>query len=312
MFYLEKDITEELTCPKCKDKFNDPRILPCGHSLCNFCIFTSVEVKNVTCLVCSKKHSMPVDGQFFKNDFINKLLEKRSYEIKRGGKSEMLRQHLTNVNEKKKQLDKLSSFEERELELFNYISGLRVEIDRETEIRIEMINNERDKLLKELDDYSAHGLDELKRLSQRDDATNGLKDRMSLFNKEVSEYLSRPDFDEKFIELKVMEAEKMIKTSCERICEIEKEIFMNIKPSFVAYNPKSDIIKMGRISYNDTRGDGNNVTKKSTTAKKSKAEKKKQLNNETLRYTGPFQKNNEILSGDYGVCENDDDWRLMI
>ena len=38
MAVRRNDFAEELTCPVCKDEFDDPRILPCGHCYCLKCV----------------------------------------------------------------------------------------------------------------------------------------------------------------------------------------------------------------------------------------------------------------------------------
>lgn len=35
---MEKKLEEMLTCSVCRDIFNDPRQLPCGHSMCMGCL----------------------------------------------------------------------------------------------------------------------------------------------------------------------------------------------------------------------------------------------------------------------------------
>lgn len=38
MFYQESEIDEHLRCQYCKTKYNDPRLVDCGGSLCKMCI----------------------------------------------------------------------------------------------------------------------------------------------------------------------------------------------------------------------------------------------------------------------------------
>lgn len=35
---MERTLEEALTCPVCQEVFQDPRQLPCGHSLCRGCL----------------------------------------------------------------------------------------------------------------------------------------------------------------------------------------------------------------------------------------------------------------------------------
>ena len=64
-------ITEELTCPICKDQFDDPRILPCGHCYCRMCVvqlfsnaavlgaFPCPECRNRTVLPSNDPNQLP-------------------------------------------------------------------------------------------------------------------------------------------------------------------------------------------------------------------------------------------------------------
>jgi len=84
MFYEENEINELIICPYCKNKYKDPRLLPCGTSLCFDCIqlITRIDAGNVKC-VCNQFHMIPVDG-FFINTTLAKLVEKKPFEVYRG------------------------------------------------------------------------------------------------------------------------------------------------------------------------------------------------------------------------------------
>lgn len=248
MFYLEKDIAQELICPNCQCKFVDPRILPCSHSLCRGCILlvTSADNSSVVCQVCSRKHLLTPGQEFIRNEFINKLLDIKSYEVKRGRNSELLKQQVKSLDELKNQMTKLSSTEECELELFNHLSGLRAEIDEITELKIQMLNNEREKLIQELNEYSTTCLQNIRKKCETEKQD---LDSIELFVSEVSDYLSRPDLDETYIDVKIREAKTLYFHSNESRNEMEKKIFMNKKPRFIAYNRTHENDRIGRIAF---------------------------------------------------------------
>ena len=63
MFYEEAMINKELNCIKCKQRLDEPRILPCGETICAYC-YISIEVNNnkFKCFICKKDHLMQEEG----------------------------------------------------------------------------------------------------------------------------------------------------------------------------------------------------------------------------------------------------------
>ena len=104
MFYEEKEISELIICPYCKTKFTDPRLLPCGLSLCFGCIqlIANNEFGNIKC-VCTNFHAVPVDG-FIVNPILAKLVEKKPHEVYR---SSIVEEFKVNLNSFKKKIDSL-------------------------------------------------------------------------------------------------------------------------------------------------------------------------------------------------------------
>jgi hypothetical protein len=81
MFYQADTIDSLLTCDVCKEKMIDPRILPCGKSLCYDCIdyWTNIMSKIVKCKNCGKSHEIPAEG-FPKNLMAQKMLKVEAQE----------------------------------------------------------------------------------------------------------------------------------------------------------------------------------------------------------------------------------------
>ena len=71
MFYEEKEINDIIICQYCKLKYKDPRILPCGRSLCFDCIELLInkdenKIETINCPICNENHEKPEIG-FYKN-----------------------------------------------------------------------------------------------------------------------------------------------------------------------------------------------------------------------------------------------------
>jgi len=88
LYYDANDLNSLLLCKICDQKFQDPRILPCGESYCNNCINSEVNIeaetahskvlygaqtKTIKCQNCRKKHELPREG-FLANLTLNKIV----------------------------------------------------------------------------------------------------------------------------------------------------------------------------------------------------------------------------------------------
>ena len=98
MFYNRKEIDEILNCPKCKERFFEPRNLPCGESLCETCILDLLDIneKGIECPICSEFHEKPSKG-FLKNKTIIKLLDKKYGEVYRNKDVDSLKDYLNKI-----------------------------------------------------------------------------------------------------------------------------------------------------------------------------------------------------------------------
>jgi hypothetical protein len=82
MFYQADQIDSILICKICENKMVDPRILPCGMSVCHRCvdIIADTDKKKIKCQNCAKTHQIPDEG-FPKNVTLLKLLEVEAKEV---------------------------------------------------------------------------------------------------------------------------------------------------------------------------------------------------------------------------------------
>ena len=64
MFYQAENINSVLICFVCENKLDDPRLLPCGKSVCNKCVdlLSDTEKRIVKCQHCGKTHEIPQEG----------------------------------------------------------------------------------------------------------------------------------------------------------------------------------------------------------------------------------------------------------
>ena len=151
MFYEEKEINEIIKCPYCKNKYNDPRFLPCSLSMCYDCIelLSSHETRTIEC-VCSGIHQIPSNG-FLKNTVVAKLAETKPNQVYRGEKVEQLQHSLSQI--KQKLNDFKSEIEMGKDKIIEHCNSVKNEIQLKTETILENIRLHSIETIKEVDDY---------------------------------------------------------------------------------------------------------------------------------------------------------------
>ncbi len=82
MFYQADKIDNILICKICENKMVDPRLLPCGKSVCHRCLdlIADTDKKRIKCQNCAKIHEI-LDSGFPKNLALQELLEFEAKEV---------------------------------------------------------------------------------------------------------------------------------------------------------------------------------------------------------------------------------------
>jgi hypothetical protein len=106
MFCQADKIDSILICDVCDNKIIDPRLLPCGKSVCQRCvvILADTDNKRVKCQNCAKTHEIPEEG-FPKNLALQKLLEVETNEVSRSNHIEELKNILDILNATKQTIE---------------------------------------------------------------------------------------------------------------------------------------------------------------------------------------------------------------
>jgi hypothetical protein len=161
MFYQEKEIDEVIQCPRCKNRYNDPRILPCGLSMCYNCILSLDTTQDCMCIICICAETHPIPTCFIKNAVVAKLAEKKASEVYRGAFFEDLRKNLKKMKQKMDDVTK-----EREY-LEKYVDGIRMKVGCCTEEIIDKMNISFVEVINQFDEYqiAVPNEDELKTLN---------------------------------------------------------------------------------------------------------------------------------------------------
>jgi hypothetical protein len=94
MFFDSNQINTVLNCTKCNERLDEPRLLPCGNSICKICA-ESIKAtdREFQCLICDNKHEMLKSGL----QIIKSSVEILSFNISRGRAYELLRAIINNL-----------------------------------------------------------------------------------------------------------------------------------------------------------------------------------------------------------------------
>lgn len=145
MFYYKNLIETKLRCPICKHRYSNPRLLPCGETVCFECIS-----KREKCKLCSEYHEESENG-FPLNRLIIELLEMVPIQVSRGVLFDRVSAFADKLYVQLNDLEEKYLNSERVFE--THCDLMINEVDVRCDSLIEEVNKVRDKIINELNDY---------------------------------------------------------------------------------------------------------------------------------------------------------------
>lgn len=200
MFFEQLNIDEILNCEKCKHRLDEPRMLPCGKTICTECA-SSLEINlNVfKCILCDENHfvsenSLPI------NQLIYNLLMKQPVDVSRGAHGEklkyLLRRLESDIIKIPNQLHNACDYIEE------YYMDLENEIQLSKEELIQAVEKYHGSLSKKIAECRFECLSRMKSNkldeNQIQNSENILNELIS-FRKEWSNYLRNTNIDDKLL-----------------------------------------------------------------------------------------------------------------
>ena len=103
MFYDTNKVNSVLLCKNCHEQLDEPKVLPCGKSVCSFCA-TKIKMNEneFDCLLCKNKHEMPKNG-LPNNEALLELLSVKPTAVSTGTAYDSLEKSLNKIQKKKSQ-----------------------------------------------------------------------------------------------------------------------------------------------------------------------------------------------------------------
>jgi hypothetical protein len=223
-FYSANEIDSLLICKHCEQKFEDPRILPCGKSFCNSCIVYLADTNNtnVNCKNCGKKHEIPKDG-FLPNLDLVEIMKVKSDQVIRSKLSEEFKSVTAMLKEKSEhiQLD----LEIGDTTIRNHCDKVRDEVQLcilESQEKLDKILAQ---FLDKIDDYEKNCQANFKKIRQnKAHFEDAIKESNQFLSKSI-EILNQVNVDESKLKASLEEANLLLK-SLEKIDdELRSQMF---------------------------------------------------------------------------------------
>jgi hypothetical protein len=183
MFYQADKIDSILICEVCENKMADPRILPCGKSMCHRCVDIIAETgKNlIKCHNCDKTHEIP-DGGFLKNVSLQKLLELETKEVFRSNHIEEFKKFLDILNATKQHIE--STLECGDAKIRDHCDKVRNEMQLAIEQAHAKLEEFHKDFMEEIDNHEKECQSKFKTIQQnKQDIDNALNDSNVLLTK---------------------------------------------------------------------------------------------------------------------------------
>jgi hypothetical protein len=213
MFFQETQINDLTKCQKCQETFNDPRLLPCGETICLSCVQPTMTTSNednkqwlAECPFCSKKHFvLENEDNFPPNRMAARLIKKKPQPVIRSKDEETLRERLTKIEELISQFEQGPEY--RVENIAEYCQSLRNQVDKRVEELKHEIDLEGQRYRERIDAFEADCVNYYREQMKNEDVRNklnGIVEEARSMHSSRMEFLSQAKIDES----KLIEANK--------------------------------------------------------------------------------------------------------
>ncbi len=247
MFYEESKIDACLKCPSCKQKFNEPRILTCGNSICTDCLelLTSTSEKrdnSFKCPLCQNTHK---NAEFPVNELVKNLLDISPGKVFRSALVEQFTANLNKLESKKTELDKILTVGVDRVK--EHCIEVRLDVDIAAETVIEQLKHHRDMILKQIDEHETRTVASFQAGAEEIDEFRKSVKELDSFSKEWKNYLTQVTIDEKEVAAKNASTVELI-AEAERLETKLNSFIFNKRIIFFERN-ENETEKNGRVKF---------------------------------------------------------------
>ena len=196
MFYEESQIEKFLKCPHCNERYNLPKILPCGKVLCTDCLKLVVSSPEFICLYCNEMHLIS-SNKLPTCELRLSLLLKSPEEllIYRGKTAENLKANLKKILNKTSELNKV--LDNGAVLISKYCNKLRKKIYATAEAKIEKIKQLKESLILKINHYEQKSIQMFQtQVNQLNSNINMALAEINVFHNEWDDYLKKSKINE--------------------------------------------------------------------------------------------------------------------
>lgn len=188
MFYEEEQINSVLNCKQCSLRLDVPKILPCGHTICTFCV-SSIKIESdntFECKLCNQTHMYPSYG-FPTSETILNILSFKPNEIHRSDAAEALKTTLKEIQTKIEQIQ--FGINNGIDHIKDYCIDLRTEVYLATELAVQQINEMNEQFINKINQYEQDCIRSFQSKLKEREKFDELVEEMKQFHDEWSKYL---------------------------------------------------------------------------------------------------------------------------
>ena len=245
MFYEESKISDNLNCAKCQERLDDPRMLPCGDTVCSRCLsLIRVNNKQFSCLVCNEQHEMPAKGLPV-NKASLALLAIQPSEVSRGRAVDKLEEKLDIMQKNITSITVgINNGTER---IKEECDELRNQLQLATEQSIQQLNEHNEEMIKEVNEFEKNCCESYQPNEGNNEELIHVKE-LELFHSEWSTSLKQTKIsDEKISKANDQAAELNDKADKEKL-DLDCLIFNGSILKFTNNSSKLDKSLLGSLS----------------------------------------------------------------
>lgn len=245
MFYVSSQIDNFLNCANCDQRFDQPKIIPCGSSICTYCEASlQINDNKFECCVCLETHIYPAEG-FPTCKTLSNLLTIKPEEIHRSDAVDSLKSSLDAIQNKIYSLK--HSTKNGADKIKEYCIDLRNEVQLATELKIQQINEFSDDYMKTINKYENDCLTALELNDERLVELDKIMDDIQTFHDEWEEYLQRFKINDKEVLSATKSASKLIQIIDEEKLKLDILLFNGNLLKFQRNNIKSTPNHLGEF-----------------------------------------------------------------
>lgn len=223
MFYESSQINSYLTCPKCNERFDEPKILPCGLSVCLQCCksFELIPSDNTKFkCICNQSHTQ---SEFPTSIALLNLLKLKPNQIHRSDAVDSL---TNSLNEIQSRLDSFKRTTSNSVDkVKEYCLSLKQDVYLSTELALQQINELSDEFIQIINKYELDCLESLEKNDKHLVEVNHLINDIQIFHDEWCEYLKQFQISDQDVTKANDSSLKLIQILDEEYIKLETMIF---------------------------------------------------------------------------------------